>query len=879
MRAALLLPGLTLCLAAPLAGQAPTATPWQGLLPGTAYRPEVAPPPPTLGLRYTPHEALVAWARRLGESARDRVQVLRMNLTEEGREQLLLVISHPDNMARLEALRTANARLADPRGVGAEEAQRIAAGNPAFVWLGYSIHGAEASGSEASLAVAYHYAACTDPAVLDQLKRTVVLLDLTQNPDGRARLIRDVEEATQGVNPADAEDAQNRARWPSGRFNHRLFDLNRDWAWQTQGETRAKTAAFRHWNPQVLADHHEMGPETSYYFPPTMAPLHAAIPDAFKHRWQQTFGEGIARAFDAKGWAYFTRDVFDLFYPSYGDSWPSLQGAVGMTFEMAGQVGLAYQRRDGEVLTLRDRVQRHATASFATVATAAAQRQALLHDYAKVRREQVARGAGAGAFLLGEGADPGRTRELVDLLQRNGIEVTRTTATVSTGLEPIAVERLEGRAPAGSYLVSLDQPAGALAQALLEKEALFGPKPSYDVTAWSLPLNFGVPAWFAKVRPAVSTEALSAPAVPALPEAAWGYLLPAGFEGRESLLAAAHQAGLRAWAVAEEVRLNGTTHAPGAVVLRPGRGQGMAALQAFLAPHLARTGHPVVGLQGAQVEQGPDLGSNRVQVLQRPRIAVIMDRPADPTALGAVLHTLREAGLPFTQIRAGELGRTRLARYTHVVVVDDNAGGGAWKTTLGDGARLKAWVQDGGCLIALQGGALYAHRTGLLQAGFRFLQKGAEQARLKEKDPKKEPEAPKAEELLQPWGAREDRALKETIPGALLRVKVDRTHPLAWGLHGLEGAVLNLTDPILELSPSGENPLHYPKGPLKVAGLLAAPLEEKLQQTAYALREPLGQGAVVAFAGDPVFRANQPFTRRVFFNAFFFGPYRASMED
>lgn len=870
------LPGLLALSALSLGAQSPALS---GLLPSEPVRPGVPQPPTTLGLRYTPHEALVGYARRLAEAAPDRVRWELLNVTEEGREQVLLVISHPDNMARLEALRALNGKLADPRLCTGEEADRLAAENPAFVWLGYSIHGAEPSGSEASLAVAYHFAASTDPAVLEQLRKVVLLLDLTQNPDGRARLIRDVEEATQGTNPADPEDAQNRPRWPSGRYNHRLFDLNRDWAWQTQGESRAKAQAFRHWNPQVLADHHEMGAESTYYFPPTMAPLHAAIPDAFKHRWQRTFGGGVARAFDARGWAYFTRDVFDLFYPSYGDSWPSLQGVVGMTFEVAGQTGLAYQRRDGEVLTLMDRVRRHTTASLATVATAAEHRQALLSDFAKVRREQVARGPAAGAFLLGEGADPARTRELVALLQRNGLEVHRTTAAVQGGLEPIAVEKLEARAPAGSYLVPLDQPRGGLAQALLEKEAAFGPKPSYDVTGWSLPLNFGIPAWFARTRPAVGLEPVKAPPSADLPEARWGYLLPAGFEGRERTLAALLQQGFRAWVVTEEVTLRGVRHAPGAVVVRPGKDQPLAGLTVALRGLQGRNGHPVLALDSAQVEQGPDLGSGRVAPLGRPRIAVLMDHPANPSALGAVIHTLREAGLSFTQIRVSDLGRARLSRFTHLVVVDDNGSGQAWKSALGDGARLKAWLQEGGCLVGLQGGAAYASRAGLMQAGFRFLDKRAEEARLKEKDPKREPEKPKAEDLLQPWGSREDRALQESIPGALLRVKVDGSHPLAWGLHGAEGAVVNLSDPILELSPAGETPLHYPKGPLKVAGLLATPLEEKLALTAYALREPQGQGTVVAFAGDPVFRANQPFTRRAFLNAIFFGSYRKAAED
>lgn len=873
------LSALTLALSAPLWAQVAPSAGDPVFLQGRPVRPQVPQPPANLGHRYTPHESLVAYARRLAEGAPDRVRCETLNVTEEGREQLLLVISHPDNLTRLEALRAANAKLADPRTCSPEEAHRITTENPAFVWLGYSIHGAEPSGSEASLGVAYHFAASTDPAVLDQLRSVVIILDLTQNPDGRARLIRDVEEATQGVNPADPEDAQNRPRWPSGRYNHRLFDLNRDWAWQTQGETQAKGRAFRHWNPQVLADHHEMGAESTYYFPPTMAPLHAAVPEAFKHRWQRTFGDGIARAFDARGWAYFSRDVFDLFYPSYGDSWPSLQGTVGMTFEVAGQTGLAYQRRDGDVLTLMDRVKRHFTASLATVATAAANRQALLGDYTQVRRDQVAKGPAAGAFLVGEGADPGRARELVALLERNGIEVRRTTSPVTSGLEAISVDKLESRAPSGSYLIPLDQPRGSLALALLEREATFGPKPSYDVTAWSLPLTFGVPAWFARTRPAVSTEGLKGTPAPSLPEARWGYLLPAGFEGREATLATLLRQGFRAWAVTEAIQVDGARYLPGSVVLRPGPTQTLSDLQSALRDPVSRQAHPVVPLQSAQVESGPDLGSGRVQPLHRPRIALVSDRPSDPAALGALMHTLREAGLPFTQIRSSELGRARLARYTHLILVDDNATGQAWKGALGDPSRLKTWIQEGGCLVGIQGGALFAQRSGFLQAGFRFLQKQAEEARLKEKDPKKEPEKPALEELTRPWGEREDRALGENIPGSLLRVRVDGTHPLAWGLHGAEGCVLNQSDPVLELSPGGENPIFFPKAPLKVSGLLPSALEEKLRGTAYAVREGLGQGTVIAFAGDPVFRANQPYTRRVLLNALFFGPYRSAPAD
>lgn len=889
-------------LALPLFAQmsAPTQAPRPIWFPSKSYRAEV--PLPNAGKAYTHHTDLVAYASALAAAAPDRVRLLTLNITEEGRPQPFLIISSPANIANLEQLRANNAKLADPRSCPSPEAERIASANPAFVWLGYSIHGAEPSGSEASLAVAYHYAAALDADVLKQLDRVVLLLDLTQNPDGRERAIQAVSEVIQGINPSDPQDAQNTSRWPGGRFNHRLFDLNRDWAWQTQGESRAKAVAYLQWNPQVLADHHEMSAESSYYFPPTMQPIHDAIPTPISGHWQQTFGKGVARAFDANEFTFFSKDVFDLFYPSYGDSWPSLHGAVGMTFEMAGQVGLAYRRRDGETLTLEKRVQRHFTASLATVQTASENREALLVDFQKVRRERMSLGERAGAFFIAEGPDPGRSRALVGLLRRNGIEVQRMTEGLGTAnLEPIGVGILPATIKPGSYLVPLDQPLGALAEALLQKEAKMGPKPSYDVTGWSLPLTFNVPAWYAKARPKVGVEPIPEPSAASIPEARSAYILPAGFEGRERTLATLLSEGFRGTVVTEPFGMANQRFEPGAVVF-PLRLNDGAKLLARIRDLAARNHHPVLAADTALSDSGPDLGSDRVYTLTAPKVAVLVDRPVDPTALGAVMHTLRETGIAFAQVRAEQIGSAQLHRYTHIILVDDNSAGKGWQRILGeDGtSKLKSWTTDGGVLLGLQGGAVYASRAGLAEAGFQFLSKKAEEARLKEKDPKREAPKPDAPDLIQPWSGREQRDLQETIPGALLHVKVDLSHPLAWGLHTADAAVLNTSDNILELSPGGENPIFYPGNPkkdpkdlkdskdsknlsegepLKVSGLLPKALEPRLRLTSYALREHRGAGAVILFAGDPVFRGMSAFTTRAFLNAIFFGAYRAKYED
>ena len=887
---------LSVLIALPLVAQisAPIPASRPAWFPSKSYRAEV--PLPNAGKTYTHHVDLVAYASALAAAAPDRVKMLTLNITEEGRPQPFLIISSPANISKLDQLRTNNAKLADPRNCPGPDAERIVHDNPVFVWLGYSIHGAEPSGSEASLAVAYHYAAGLDADVLKQLDRVVLLLDLTQNPDGRERAIQSVSEVLQGTNPSDPQDAQNTGRWPGGRYNHRLFDLNRDWAWQTQGESRAKAAAYLQWNPQVLADHHEMSAESSYYFPPTMQPIHDAIPTPISGHWQQTFGKGVARAFDANEFNFFSKDIFDLFYPSYGDSWPSLHGAVGMTFEMAGQVGLAYRRRDGETLTLEKRVQRHFTASLATVQTASENHEALLMDFYKVRRERLNLGERAGAFVIAEGPDPGRSRALVQMLRLNGIEVQRITEGLGTAnLESIGVGVLPATIKPGSYMVPLDQPLGALAEALLQKEAKMGPKPSYDVTGWSLPLTFNVPTWYAKTRPKVGVEPVSEISNAAIPEARSAYILPAGFEGRERTLASLLKEGFRGTVATEPFGMVNQRFEPGAVVF-PLRLNDGSKLLARIRDLAARNQHPVVAADTALSDSGPDLGSDRVYTLAVPKVAVLVDRPVDPTALGAVMHTLRETGIAFAQVRAERIGGAQLHRYTHIILVDDNAAGKGWQRVLGENgaSKLKAWATDGGVLIGLQGGAVFASRAGLADAGFQFLAKDAEEARLKEKDAKRETPKPDAADLIQPWSGREQRDLQETIPGALLHVKVDLSHPLAWGLHTADAAVLNTSDSILELSPGGENPIFYPGNPkkdvkdaknlsegepLKVSGLLPKALEPRLRLTSYALREHRGAGAVILFAGDPVFRGMSAFTTRAFLNAIFFGAYRASYED
>ena len=342
-----------------------------------------------LGARFTPWNRIVGYLEALA-AASPRVQIQQYGETYEGRPLKLVALSSPENLARLAEIQADVARLGEPGKLGNGEKDRLLKRTPLVVWLAYGVHGNESSSAEAAMGAAYVLAAGTGESakLLDDL---VVLIDPLVNPDGRERYVNGfLQRLGRTPNPRRSA-AEHWEPWPGGRYNHYGIDLNRDWAWASQQETRFRLAAYRGWEPQVYVDFHEMGTEQSYFFPPPSEPIHPQI-DRRVLSWLETFGRANAQAFDREGWVYFKGENYDLFYPGYGDSYPSLRGAVGMTYEMAGggRAGTSVTLPDGSALTLADRVARHLTTSLSTVATAAHNRRKLMEDFIANRAKAAA---------------------------------------------------------------------------------------------------------------------------------------------------------------------------------------------------------------------------------------------------------------------------------------------------------------------------------------------------------------------------------------------------------------------------------------------------------------------------------------------------------
>ncbi len=491
------------------------------------------------GERITQHFEMERYLLQLAQTP--RVRVVRQGESWEGRSLWIAVVTSPENHARLQAIRDGSLRLRDPRGLDPAAADRLLADQPAVVWFGGSIHGFELSGAEGALKLLEHLATRTDPATLEALRNTVVLIDPMLNPDGRDAFAQLNHESIGRIASSDRDDWSNDfSGWQALKFRtgHYYFDTNRDWFAHTQNEARYRVAFLRQWAPQVAVDMHEMGPDVEFYFDPPGDPTNPHFP-AFASRWFTQFGAAYAAAFDSAGFEYMTRERYNYFYPGYTSN-RGYQGAVAMLFEQGSTRGLTLERGDGSVRTLAEALEQQYVAAWTAVRVAATRRDALLRDYlasqqAVVNGTDQARGSVRRYVLDPTGGDPLLVRELVHLLARNDIAVGVTAEPVRlSGLQDRTGRAVGDRAfPAGSYVIETAQPAGRLIRTLLAPET---PLPAeflraararveraenprfYDITAWSLPLLFNVDMFGSTDARTMATSPVTMPADPARAE-------------------------------------------------------------------------------------------------------------------------------------------------------------------------------------------------------------------------------------------------------------------------------------------------------------------------------------------------------------------------
>jgi hypothetical protein len=849
------------------------------------YAPGVPSPKSVLGYdlgdRYTSHAAIEGYIRALEAYGGGKVRFVTYGRTYEGRNLNLVVISAPENIRNLEAIRRDVARLADPRSTNDAEARQLVSATPAIAWLSYGVHGNEASSPEAALNVMYELAARTDTEITGLLSKLVVVIDPLLNPDGHERYVN-YQVTRRGVRPVEDRNAvEHNEDAPSGRTNHYFFDLNRDWSWLTQGESRDRIAAYRQWKPQVHVDFHEMGYNSSYFFFPAFKPINKNFP-ASTVAWGNIYGLANAAAFDKEGWSYYSGESFDLFYPGYGDSWPSLNGAIGMTYEQAGQVGVRVKRSDETILTLKDRLLHHSATSLATLRTTAEHREERLRDFRAFFRDAIDEGTSGPvrAFLVPPGKDPSRSAKMIGRLMMQGVEVR--TADKAFSMDGLSTYFTKGTSavtfPAGTYIIPLAQPAKRLIMTLMEQDPVLSDTTFYDISTWALPVAYGVETYWTGKNVGASSTAVAEPALGrgsvAGGVATTAYLIPWTSNDAVKVLAALLQQDFKAEVSMQEFTLKGERFGRGTIVVpvntnRPALHDSVRALAERF--HIT-----VTAAQSGYTEGGIDLGSDRVVRLKKPKVVVATNSPVGTESFGAIWSMFdQEYGIEFVPMKVSSLRFADLSPYTAIVFPDDNADGFGYRSALDSGAvaRIKTWIAAGGTFIGIEGGAAFASADRGRICGLKLKDKEKEKENEKEKDDDKKKDDEKgkkklSDEELEKRMTVEERERKQRldeIPGTMLRVKLDPSHPLGFGYDGTI-AVLKTSPTVFQLSDRGYNVGIYAASP-RLSGYLSPENEKNIEDTPFLVHEQLGQGNIVLFADDPNFRLFWDSLNKVFLNS------------
>jgi hypothetical protein len=798
-----------------------------------------------LGSRYTPHFNVVNYFKYAAQTASANIKMQQYGETYEGRPLYVAFVSSAANMANLENIRLANlSRAGMANAAGTSD-------NTALVWLSYNVHGNETSSSEAAMQTLYEL---VTKHLGDWLSNTMVIIDPCLNPDGRDRYINwfnGVVGATYNPHPLTREHDEP---WPGGRTNHYYFDLNRDWAWQTQTESRSRIKLYNQWMPHVHVDFHEQGYNEPYYFAPAAEPLHDAI-TPWQRDFQVTIGKNHARYFDKNGWLFFTKERFDLFYPSYGDTWPMYNGAIGMTYEQGGHSagGLGIINDEGDTLTLADRVAHHTTTGLSTVEISAQNATPLVQAFKKFFDEsRNAAGTEYKTFVI-TSDDEAKINGLKKLLLQNNVSVTRLNGPVagtgfhySTGkLENIVLDKY-------SYAISAYQPKSVLARVLLEPRAKLADSATYDITAWSLPYAHGLKAYATVQRingEPVTEMNVNAPA--SVPGTEYALFVPYTSINDAKLLASLLKNGVRVRMNDKPITYRKRRFDRGTLLILKKEN---AARWNTITGILAASESKIFSVESGFMDGGPDMGSPEVKMIHAPRVGLLTGDGVGSNAVGEVWHLFdRQLQYPVSLFHASEFSGRMLRNIDVLVLADGNYKFLNDKTMLDE---VKNWVRGGGRIVAIE---YAAQQLAGLDLGLK-MKKTDEEAK---DDAKKDVYAD-----IKRFENRERDYLVNSIPGAIYRVNLDETHPMAYG-YGPEYFSLKQSGDVLEFLKEGGWNVGVVKTNAKLTGFAGTKVTGKIKDGTVMAVQDMGRGAITYIIDNTMFRSFWENGKLLFFNAVF----------
>ena len=790
-------------------------------------------------------EQLVSYYQQLAkESARVSVRVI--GYTHERRPLLNVIITSPKNQARLAEIEAARARGENS--------------GPLVVYLGYSVHGNEASGANGAPLVAWHLASSTDQSVAAMLERTVVIIDPMLNPDGLARFASWVNMYRGQTLVADSNTQEHREAWPSGRGNHYWFDLNRDWLWLQHPESRAHVGAFQHWHPHVLGDYHEQGTDATYFFQPGVPTRTHPLTPQTNQQLTEAIAQFHAKAFDARGEFYFSRESFDDFYYGKGSTYPDVQGSIGILFEQASARGHVQESRNGD-LSFAHAIANHISTSLSTLAAADAMREQIMAYQTQffVDAQKMAQADPNRAMLFAADGNPARLQDFAHLLQSHGIAVHRMKGSLKAQGQTYDARN--------AIAVPLLQRQSRLLEAMTELRTQFKDNSFYDVSAWSLTKAYDL-ASVKTPQDVIGEPYADDPLKRNFSASNVAYAFAWESDAAAPLLASLTRAGLRLRVATKAMRVQTSAGsqdlAIGSIII-PVAMQSLSpsALAEMLEQASSKAGVEILSISSAAGGSGIDLGSASLKNVEAPRVALLVGTGLDSTSVGELWHWLdTRLQLPTTQLHLDRLANSNLERYTHLVMAD-----GSYRLSDEANKNIERFVKQGGVVIGIEGAMRWASTQSYLHT--KWVKNEAANKKTDAED--KKVDEKKTKEVRLAYKDQDTNAAKDLIAGVIFETELDRSHPLAAGfprdqlpvfrthseVYRLEG------DPYATVAAFSSSPV--------LSGYASSENAKRIAGSAALTAERIGQGSVILSSAALGFRSGWVGSRRVLDNALFFG--------
>lgn len=784
-----------------------------------------------LGSYFTRHHQVVAYFEHLDNSS-SKLKLQPYGKTNEGRLLQLAIISSEDNLKNLESIRTAHLQNS---GIVSGEKNN----DKVIVWLSYNVHGNESSSTEAAMKTAHDLLT----KYSDWLQDTIVILDPCINPDGRDRYVNFYNQVKSAPNNIQDFTREHREGWHNGRTNHYIFDLNRDWAWLTQIESKQRIVQYNKWLPHIHVDFHEQGINSPYYFAPAAEPYHEII-SPFQKSFQDVIGKNHATYFDKEGWFYFTKQRFDLLYPSYGDTYPTFLGAIGMTYEQAGGgvAGLGIENNENITLTLKDRIEHHYTTGISTVEIASLNKDLLNKNYQEFYKNENLKYQ--NYVMQGH---PDKLEELSKFLEKHDIKSYQLKK--NTTIKGFNYQKQKNTATtlaSKSLVVPTNQPKGKMIQVLLEPQTKLNDSLTYDITSWSLPYAFGLEAVATNSSVEYTSLLFEKRNTPPLTASNYGYATSYKSLEDGKFLAALlkEKIGVRFNQV--PVSNSGKSWDRGSLFILKGDNQKRIDYLEKLSELAQKFNRELTPITTGYSSAGPDLGAAEIELINAPRIGLLRSDRASSYSYGELWHFFEQVlEYPIMQVDENRLV-SALEHLDQLILPSGYYS--KWNENSATDQALKQWIIEGGKIIAVAG------------ALNRFA--NTEAFKLK----KKENEKLETTEL--PFGDLSRNEISLITTGSVFEANMDVSHPLSFGLDRYY--TLKLNEDAYEFLEDGTNAITLGSNAKSIAGFIGFKAIKNQSKSLLFGEERKGRGTIVYFVDNTLFRGFWYSGKMLFTNALFF---------